>query len=285
MTEVSYERIVTVAMSIEFRILTEMAELEQVCDLEYEIWGRDKAAATPAVVMKVTNAHGGVTVGAYDGDRMVGMAWAFAVPRPEGENALWSHVAGVLREYRSQGVGFGLKKAQREWGLANGYKTMHWTFDPMQSKNANFNFRILGAVVRKYKPNFYGQMQDSINPGLPSDRFEATWVFGSERVTAAMESKSLPPIVDQFSNETFLVGRRDGAFVTCQPSAFDLPFYAVEIPLDYAGLMEISPDTGKHWQAHMREAMLKALAAGYSVVDHVREGSRCWHVLVRPEQE
>lgn len=270
-------------MSIEFRILTEMAALEQVCDLEYEIWGHNKAAATPAVVMKVTNAHGGVTVGAYDGDRMVGMAWAFAVPRPEGENALWSHVAGVLPEYRSQGVGFGLKKSQREWGLANGYKTVHWTFDPMQSKNANFNFRILGAVVRKYKPNFYGQMQDSINPGLPSDRFEATWVLDSERANKAMTGNPLPPIAEKFDDETFLVCFRDGEFVTHHPEAFDLPYYVIEIPLDYAGLMRESPNTGKHWQTNIREAMLRALEADYTVADHVREGSRCWHVLVRPE--
>lgn len=270
-------------MSIEFRILTEMAELEQVCDLEYEIWGHNKAAATPAVVMKVTNAHGGVTVGAYDGDRMVGMAWAFAVPRPEDEVALWSHVAGVLPEYRSQGVGFGLKKTQREWGLANGYKTMHWTFDPMQSKNANFNFRILGAVVRKYKPNFYGQMQDSINPGLPSDRFEATWVLDSDWVSEAMKGKPRPPLTDHFPRDKFLVYYRSSVMAINHHRALDYPYYAVEIPLDFAGLAKASPDKVAGWQYHVREAMLKALEAGYTVVDHVREGSRCWHVLVRPE--
>lgn len=271
-------------MPIEFRILTTIEELEQVCDLEYEIWGHNKAAATPAVVMKVTNAHGGVTVGAYDGERMVGMAWAFAVPRPESEIALWSHVAGVLPEYRSQGVGFGLKKTQREWGLANGYKTMHWTFDPMQSKNANFNFRILGAVVQKYKPNFYGQMQDSINPGLPSDRFEATWILNSESVNDALNGNPHPPLAGELSDEAFLVRFRDGEFLTRHPSdLFDLPAYAIEIPLDYVGLAQESPDLVKRWQMHMREAMLAALEAGYTVVDHVRRESRCWHVLVRPE--
>lgn len=274
-------------MTITYRILTEMTDLEQVCELEYKIWGYNKGAATPPVVMRVTNAHGGVTVGAFDNSQpnspMIGMAWAFTVPRDDSPTgwALWSHVAGVLPEYRSRGVGFGLKMMQRAWGLEHGYTTMHWTFDPMQAKNANFNFRVLGAVVHKYKPDFYGRMEDKLNPGLPSDRFETTWILNSQRAQIASNGTPLPPATDRFPKDAFLVRYRDGEFVLHQPEMLTAPHYFIEIPGDFGRLMETSPQTGAAWQGHMRDAMLRTLAAGYVVVDCVRAAHTCLHVLAR----
>jgi predicted GNAT superfamily acetyltransferase len=275
-------------MPIIYRILSTIEELEAVCDLEYEIWGREMTAATPAVVMKVTIAHGGVAVGAMDGERMIGMAWALAVPRPEGplagqsasQLALWSHITGVLPEYRSAGVGLGLKSAQRDWALANGYTTMHWTFDPMQARNARFNFRMLGAVVRRYKPNFYGIMRNKLNPGLPSDRFEATWHMAGDRVARAL-SGALAPAVEQLPEAAMLVRLVDGEPTLHLPSSFDQPHYGVEIPLNYVELMATRPDLGADWQAKLRAAMLAAIDAGYVVVDFARTDTACWHVLAR----
>ena len=67
----------------------------------------------------------------------------------DGKPMLWSHMAGVLPEFRG-GLGFRLKLAQRERALAQGYDLIEWTFDPLQAMNAHFNFAKLGGVVEEY---------------------------------------------------------------------------------------------------------------------------------------
>jgi predicted GNAT superfamily acetyltransferase len=49
--------------------------------------------------------------------------------------------------------------------------------------NASLNIGTLGAVVRSYLPDYYGDMQ-GINAGLPSDRLLAEWRLGSAPVRA-----------------------------------------------------------------------------------------------------
>jgi len=34
---------------------------------------------------------------------------------------------------------------------------MHWTFDPLQSRNAYLNFAKLGIIVREYAADMYGE--------------------------------------------------------------------------------------------------------------------------------
>ena len=62
----------------------------------------------------------------------------------------------VLDEYRHLDLGAKLKHAQRERALAMGVHEMTWTFDPLQSRNAHFNFAKLGVVSETYKVDFYG---------------------------------------------------------------------------------------------------------------------------------
>ena len=57
----------------------------------------------------------------------------------------------VLDAYRHLDLGSRLKQAQRERALAMGVHEMTWTFDPLQSRNAHFNFSKLGVVSDTYK--------------------------------------------------------------------------------------------------------------------------------------
>ena len=87
---------------------------------------------------------------------------------------LWSHMTGVLPEYRG-GLGFRLKLAQRDRALAQGYDLIEWTFDPMQAMNAHFNFAKLGGVVEEYAANFYGESTSALHRGTPTDRIVLSW--------------------------------------------------------------------------------------------------------------
>ena len=117
---------------------------------------------------------------------MVGFAYA-VVGMKNGKPMLWSHMAGVLPEFRG-GLGFRLKLAQRDRALAQGYDLIEWTFDPMQAMNAHFNFAKLGGVVEEYAPNFYGESTSALHRGTPTDRVVLSWKIAEPHVVRRLEA-------------------------------------------------------------------------------------------------
>lgn len=262
---------------IVYRELTSVPELEEVVDLEIAVWGIHPRDAVPADMMRPLVINGGVTIGAYENDRIVGMAMAY--PARRGSKwLLWSHMAGVHPDYQSMGIGFGLKQAQRGWALRNGYKTMGWTYDPLRRGNAKFNIHRLGAVCSIYHENFYGVMAGQINAGLPSDRAEATWELQSRRVkTLSRGLRSFAPFV-----EPLFILYPDEQEMPC----LDIPklfpkVSAVQIPYDLDKLKQNKPDTALAWRIALRKVLQSAFAQGNQIVDFHDEPSshQCWYIL------
>ena len=163
--------------------------------LESRVWG------TPDELVRVnmlvaTISEGGMAIGAFDGDRLVGSVYGFATSQPD---VLHSHYLAVDPDYRRTGLGIALKHRQREWCLANGHTAMRWTYDPLQLGNAHLNLRSLSAVGVQYHPNLYGPM-GGINGGLPSDRMVVEWDLvgprfeGTESITVAVPAVSADEI-------------------------------------------------------------------------------------------
>jgi chorismate synthase len=176
-------------VTIEFRELRTAAELAPLPALERLVWGDVDLVALNLLVATVT--EGGMAIGAFDGDRLVGSVYGFATLQP---HVLHSHYLAVDPEYRRTGLGVALKHEQRQWCLANGRTAMRWTYDPLQLGNAHLNLRSLGAVGAHYHPDFYGPM-GGINGGLPSDRVVVEWDLAAPR-NAGTESVevAVPPV-------------------------------------------------------------------------------------------
>jgi predicted GNAT superfamily acetyltransferase len=176
-------------VTIEFRELRTAAELAPMPALELRVWGGSDVIAVNMLVATVT--EGGMAIGAFDGDRLVGSVYGFATHQP---HVLHSHYLAVDPDYRRTGLGVALKQEQRNWCLANGRTAMRWTFDPLQLGNAHLNLRSLGAVGAQYHANFYGPM-GGINGGLPSDRLVVEWDLVAPRPvgTESMEI-AVPPV-------------------------------------------------------------------------------------------
>src|SRR3954453_4323495 len=64
---------------------------------------------------------------------------------------------------------------------------MSWTFDPLQSLNAYFNFNKLGVIADRYLPNFYGEDAASFLHQTGTDRLWVSWFVSSERVPANVD--------------------------------------------------------------------------------------------------
>ena len=177
------------AHEIEIRHCESLAEYETCVKLEKHIWGEH--IAVPSAIFVVAHQTGGQIFGAFDGDRMVGMTLALAGTRG-GKPFLHSHMTAVLPEYQNCGVGRRLKFFQRQDALKRDIRLIEWTFDPLEPKNAHFNFVRLGAIARRYIPNCYGVTASPLHAGLPTDRLVAEWWLDSDRVINILGESPLP---------------------------------------------------------------------------------------------
>lgn len=178
-----------VGTSIRIAPVTELLDFEACVNVQLAVWGYSDGDLIPKRVFIVARAIGGQVIGAFDGDKLIGFAMALPGYR-DGRCYLHSHMLAVLPEYRNFGLGRRLKLAQRDDALARGINLMEWTFDPLEIRNAHLNIARLGAIVRRYIPNFYGPSTSPLQGGLPTDRLVAEWWLDSPRVRRVLGEHS-----------------------------------------------------------------------------------------------
>jgi predicted GNAT superfamily acetyltransferase len=166
-------------------------EFDACVEIQKQVWGYDPSDIIPSRMFVVARKIGGQIIGAFDGDRLVGFALGF--PGVRNVRAyMHSHMLAVLPEYRNEGLGRRLKLAQRDDALERGFELMEWTFDPLEIKNAHLNINKLGAIIRRYVPNQYGEISSTLQAGLPSDRLIAEWWIKSRRVEQLLDIGTFP---------------------------------------------------------------------------------------------
>jgi predicted GNAT superfamily acetyltransferase len=176
-----------------FRIeaLHTLEQFQGCVDLQVAVWGYSDSDLIPRRMFLLADRIGGQVLGAFDGDTMAGFAMGLPGYR-NGQPYLHSHMLAVLPEYRNLGLGRSLKLAQRNDALARGFELMEWTFDPLEIKNAHLNIARLGAICRRYQPDFYGPSSSPLQGGLPTDRLYAEWWLRSPRVLRQLGEPAPP---------------------------------------------------------------------------------------------
>jgi predicted GNAT superfamily acetyltransferase len=198
---------------IEIRHCNTLEEFEECVRIEHLTWGPELAEPTGMFV--VARHTGGQVFAAFDGEKMVGFTLALAGTRA-GKTFLHSHQTAVLPEYRDRGVGRALKLFQREDALSREINLVEWTFDPLELKNAYFNFVRLGAVARRLIPNCYGITPSPLHSGIPTDRLVAEWWLDSARVIAILEGQ---PMTERRSSERIPLPSNIGEIKSQDPEA------------------------------------------------------------------
>ncbi len=258
---------------IRIRDLKTIDDFRRVVDLEHAVWGYTDSADTVTVpVFIFTVKRGATLIGAFDADdRMVGFAYA-VVGMKDGRPMLWSHMTGVLPDYRG-GLGYRLKLEQRARALAQGYELIEWTFDPMQAMNAHLNFTKLGGVVEEYAENFYGESTSALHRGTPTDRLIVSWRIGEPHVIRRLDQT---PSLLVRSHE---VGEAPVANVTAIDGewrvvkSLDLTVSErrlwIEIPTGFTQMQQQAPERALQWRLHVRQMFQAYFAQGYRAVDFV----------------
>ncbi len=170
---------------ITIRVLHTLEEFQGCVQIAREVWGDAELETEPHVTYVIADHTGGQVLGAFDGATMVGFTKAF-VGLHERTPYLHSHMAAVVASHRDRHIGRALKLFQREDALRRGFRLIEWTFDPLETKNAHFNINRLGAISRRYIPNFYGITTSPLHRAMPTDRLLVEWHLDSPRVVAAM---------------------------------------------------------------------------------------------------
>ncbi len=170
-------------------------EFETCVELQQEVWKFTDAELMPMHLFVVAQEIGGQVIGAFDGEQMAGFVISFPAAHvgPQGPCPyLHSHLLAVRNPYRNAHVGRRLKLAQRQDAMERGFDLIEWTFDPLEIKNAYLNIAKLGAIVRRYSVNHYGNSSSPLHRGLPTDRIIAEWWLKSRRVTDLLEADKEP---------------------------------------------------------------------------------------------
>ena len=259
----------TTETSIIIRDIGAGAEMRAVEELQKEVWGLPDLDVVPLSHLVAAKTAGGVLLGAFDSETLVGFVYGF-VGYEHGRAAHHSHMLAVKTAYRNFNLAHRLKLAQRERVLAQGINIMTWTFDPLQSLNAHFNFNKLGVVADRYFINFYGEDAVSFLHQNGTDRLWVTWRLSSRRVSerisginnAAPEIESVIPLVqiekDNSPGQNNLTEGLSGEYVL------------IEILADINELERQSGELASAWRVATRAAFTKALSSGYLVENFYR---------------
>lgn len=219
----------------------------------------------PGLLVALAHA-GNYVVGAYRGDRLVGVCVGFFA-EPLGTR-LQSHIAGVVPELSGSGVGQALKLHQRAWGLERGLRTIAWTFDPLISRNAYLNIHRLGAAAEEYLVDFYGVMTDGVNRGQASDRMLVVWDI-------AAGSRPVPVPEPRAGDAALSIGD-DGGPVR---GSVLTEYCTVAVPRDIEALRLTDAGMAARWRLVLRDTLGTLLDGGWRVIDFARSS----HYVLRRE--
>ena len=297
-------------MIINLRVIEEPNDLRAVEDLQRMVWGGSETEIVPVHMLIAAIHNGGLVIGAFDGEaeqkpRLVGFVYGFPglYVTPDGPRPKHcSHMLGVRPEYRDQGIGFVLKRAQWQMVRNQSLDLITWTYDPLLSRNAHLNITRLGAVCSTYLRSIYGELRDDINAGLPTDRFQVDWWVNSERVNRRLSRRARPALdlahflaaETEVLNPTHVDERglpHPGPYLgsngaTLDPGESNPAIRLVEIPADFLALKASDISLAVEWRQHIRFVCEDLFAKGYLVTDFVHlpgKHPRSYYVLSHGE--
>ena len=267
-------------MGVTVRPLSSRAEFELAEGVQASAWGVGDRGVTPKEVLIAIQDNGGLVLGAYDGTSMVG--YSLMMPGyKDGHVYMYSHQTGVTKEYQSKGVGYLLKLMQKDFALKRGFEMIAWTFDPLIGRNAHFNVKKLGVIARTYMVDYYGPMDDSINWGLPTDRFLCEWYLKPSM------QKGIRSSAKGVTKETFRVISRTSAepYPRCRDWHIDLSVdkALVDIPRDVVKLKSKDLEEAKRWREATRDTFQRYFSAGFAAVALLEKDGELRYVLAKPK--
>ncbi len=269
--------------AIRMQPLLKLEDMPPAVELQRIYWGSHvESVVAGHMLYSIVNA-GGHVLGAYDGDRLIGVLIGLVALDPDTSRPLQERLQiaskrmVVLPEYRSHGIGARLKLAQRQEAIRQGIRLVTWTFDPLLSANAHLNIRKLRAISRCYLLDYYGNDDSGGLSRLgSSDRLLVEWRVADSAVIAVLDQQSsLRSSSDYMLQGVPMVNAagRNAAGLPMPASDWHVPREVccamVEIPSHYDDLLRLAPQVARAWQTHIREVFMQLFERGFMVTDFI----------------
>ncbi|HSM56621.1 MAG TPA: GNAT family N-acetyltransferase [Candidatus Sulfomarinibacteraceae bacterium] len=272
-------------MTVDIRRITEHSDYRKLEELQRVIWNMDDVDVIPGRTMHAIDYNGGVLLGAFDDDELVGFVFGVLGTVQGLEKRIdqvaaarlqmYSTIMGVHPAYQRQGLGYQLKLAQREAALRLGIRLITWTYDPLESRNGWLNIGKLGAVSHRYLRDFHGP-QGGINAGLTTDRFYVEWWVTGNRVQSRVVRRRRPLSYDQLiAGRAILINEAtfNDQGLPVPPPTFaesDRNLIIVEIPSNIQEIKHKDMDLARQWRAHTRVLFEHYFEHQFIVTDFAR---------------
>jgi predicted GNAT superfamily acetyltransferase len=227
------------------RPLRDPGEFRAATALHRAVFQYSSEDVLPPRLLIAMRHNGGIVLGAFDADRLVGFTFSFLARDGEGPLYQYSQTAAVDPAYQDRGIGRALKLRQRDHARRGGVDLMRWAFDPMRSRNAHFNLDVLGASVGTLLPDLYGAEAS----GGATDRMIADW-----DLTGAVSPTPQPRPAARDWRVGASYGEPDGAVLIAVPAGWE----------GYAAAAGSA--TAAELRAQVRDAIGARFAAGLRAV-------------------
>jgi predicted GNAT superfamily acetyltransferase len=248
------------AAGVELEPLESLEDATAITAVMLATWGDHQEV--PRELIRALQESGNIPWGAFHHGRMVGYVLGWLGRDDEGLH-VHSHMLAVDAAWRSRGVGYALKLAQRAAALDQGIRLVRWTFDPANAANAHFNIAKLGASADAFHRDFYGVMDDALNAGERTDRLVARWDLSASGAGPAPD-------------EGHVVVDRDGPEDRPVPKPVSPPAGGpalVRIPARYRDLRAADGDLGQQWREAIAAGLEACFQAGLRVTGFTASSS------------
>lgn len=263
-------------ITLTLRPLTSDADYAACVQLERKTWGEDFAELVPPSILMISQKVGGVSAGAFTAS---GELWAMVyglTGLKDGKPFHWSHMLAVDPAARGLGLGREMKYYQADCLKQIGVSLISWTFEPLESLNANLNINRLGALPVDYLLDVYGSGDTSgLHAGIGTDRYVVLWDTENTHDAAAHAAR--------FNGAEVIVNTQDGEPRTDAFDLPDLPRLRIEIPKSIQEAKHARPGLGRAWRDSTRRALQHYLAQGYRITCLLedKDAARCYYGVER----
>lgn len=268
--------------NIDIHLISDRETYDVVEEISKAAWHLDNyREVIPSHLMITFQQNGGLVLGAYLIEELVGFSLSFIGLTDDGRVKLCSEQLGVLPQYQNHNIGYRLKLAQRQEMMARGINHITWTFDPLETKNGKLNLNKLGAVSNTYLLNVYGKIA-GINAGIPTDRFQVDWWLDTPHVTTRLQSGSTNKLNDLLANGATILNpiiEADNPAPSQQKTPIEGSQLLLQVPANFQRLKQNNLELGKTWRQHTRDLFTAVFQQGYLTTDLLFAGTTCYYLL------
>jgi predicted GNAT superfamily acetyltransferase len=280
------------SMTIKADPLSGLQDLAACVELQRAILGgRARSVWTVQALVAVVES-GGLVLGAHDAARAGSClcgALVDLVADVDGYPARHTVFRGVLPSARNRGIGRSLRATQRAISQRQGVDLVFWDLDPLRSDEAHLAYNKLGAIATGHRRNLFGEVHDTANLGLATDRLRIEWWVDSPRVVSILDGGNPAPHfrlgIHKMSllTETRLL-QNGVRMLVGHDDAPQAEHVLAEIPADLDRIRAIDLAAAREWRLQSRAMFELLFEKGYVGTGFVHEGGRSFHLFRKADR-